>query len=201
MQPFEALKTIQQKTTFALTGNWQERELTLLEQVFDRFNASGVFNPWPYSVNITLEPTGGNCLLANGTTCLNSNGLTTWTIAHELAHGWDAAHGWQLSKRMRKATHSGFLSNFIHYSFPKWKVFWYRVGSPPPPCGIDKNFNAVEDFAESVTAYLYTDEAKQRAKQRGWAYENWGYTHFHETPRGKFIQPLMEEQKKNPPLT
>ena len=33
---------------------------------------------------------------------------------------------------------------------------------------------------------------------RGYAYERWGYTHFHDTPRGKFfenlIRPVVEQR-------
>jgi hypothetical protein len=56
---------------------------------------------------------------------------------------------------------------------------------------VDKNFNAIEDFAESVTAFLYPEEAAKRAAERGYPYEKWGYAHFHETPRGLFIQELF----------
>ncbi len=182
---------IQSKTGFTLSGEWQERELALLEEVITRYQAAGMPDPFPYPVTITLENSGKNCLRGGRTICLNVNGLTTWTISHELAHGWDAANKWHLSKAMRKATRSGFLWQAGHRWQPEWKLFWYRVGSPPPPCGVDKHFNAIEDFAEAVTAYLYPEEAAKRASERGMPYEKWGYAHFHETPRGKFVEGLL----------
>ena len=146
-------------------------------------------------MTIELAKTGINCLRDGKTTCLNVNGLTTWTITHELAHGWDASTGWQFSKRMAKTTRSGLLFPRLHLWRPPWKLFWYHVGSPPPPCGVDRHFNAIEDFAESVTAYLYPEEAARRAADRGYPYEQWGYIHFGETPRGKFIRALFEKEK------
>ena len=184
------------KAGFTLSGEWQESELTLLEEVVNRYHAAGMFIPFPYPVRIALERSGINCLLEGKTICLNANGLTAWTIAHELAHAWDAANGWQYSKAMRKATGSRFLSQMIHRWQPGWKFFWYRVGSPPPPCGVDKNFNAIEDFAEAVTATLYPEDAAKRAAERGMPYEKWGYAHFHDTPRGKFVMDLISISQK-----
>jgi hypothetical protein len=39
----------------------------------------------------------------------------------------------------------------------------YDPGTWPPPAGIDMGFNAKEDFAESVTAFVYPGKAKQAA--------------------------------------
>ncbi len=185
---------LQSQTGFALNGIWGDRELNLLDQVVTRFHAAGMPIPFPYPVTITLENAGRNCLMNGKTICLTASGLTTWTLCHELAHAWDAANGWQLSKAMRRATGSGFPWQLFHRWRPAWKFFWYHVGSPPPPCGVDKNFNAIEDFAEAVTAYLYPEEAAKRASERGMPYEKWGYTHFHDTPRGKFVKEVIRKQ-------
>lgn len=131
-------------------------------------------------------------LTSRGLIRLNPNGMTEWTVIHELAHAWDASLGWQLSERMRKATRSRFTIPWLHRRFPANARFWYHVGSPPAPCGIDKNFNAKEDFAESVTAYLFPDEARHKASKRNASYEFNGFIHFHDTPRGKFIRELFE---------
>ena len=87
----------------------------------------------------------------------------------------------------------GLLKN----RFPEIEFFWYHTGSPPPPCGIDKHFNAMEDFAESVTAYVYPEEASLKALRRKKPYNKYGYSHFHETPRGQFIHELIERSKEN----
>jgi hypothetical protein len=126
-----------------------------------------------------------------GRIVFNPRFLTEWTTVHELAHAWDAANNWLISDIMRKETHSLFLFPWLHKMFPEKKLFWYRVGSPPAPCGVGKNFTAKEDFAESVTAYLFPEEAHRRASKRGFSYELNGYIHFHDTPRGKFIYSLF----------
>jgi len=172
----------------------------LLRAAIDRFyevtgelyttsNATGVYS-------IHLDAKGGNNFQKRDQIHLNPSNLTTWTVTHELAHSLDAAHGWQLSQQMRTFTGSGFPLKALHYAHPGWKVLWYRAGSPPPPCGIDKNFNSLEDFAETVTAYIYPEEAYGRARARGYPYEKWGYTHFHDTPRGKFFNQLIDRQIK-----
>lgn len=130
-------------------------------------------------------------LTSKGSVVLNPKYITEWTIVHELAHAWDAANDWLISDIMRKETHSGFFCKWLHVKFRERKLFWYHVGSPPAPCGVDKNFNAKEDFAESMTAYLFPEEAHQRASKRGFPYEPKGFTHFHDTPRGKFIESLL----------
>lgn len=125
--------------------------------------------------------------------------LTQWTIVHELGHALDASYGWKLSQRMRVETGSGFPVKVLHKAFPRWKLFWYRVGSPPPPCGVNEKFNSIEDFAETVTAFIFPEKAKEKASARGFNYEKYGYTHFHETPRGRYFQKLLDEQKKEAP--
>lgn len=150
--------------------------------------------PGEYSIH--LDARGGNNFQKSDQIHLNPGNLTSWTITHELAHSLDAAYGWQLSQRMREYTRSGFLCKPLHYAHPAWKLFWYRVGSPPPPCGVDKNFNSLEDFAETVTAYIFPDEAYRRAFARGYPYEKWGYTHFHDTPRGRFFKDLLDPEIK-----
>ncbi len=93
---------------------------------------------------------------------------------------------------MRKATHSFWFSHWLHKRYPEDPRFWYHVGSPPAPCGVDKNFNAKEDFAEAVTAFLFPEEAYRKAVKRNFPYESHGYSHFHDTPRGKFIRSLIK---------
>lgn len=130
-------------------------------------------------------------LTSKGLIVFNPRYITEWTVVHELAHAWDAANDWLISDIMRKETHSGFFCRWLHYKFRERKAFWYHVGSPPAPCGVDKNFDAREDFAESLTAYIFSEEAHHRASKRGFAYETNGYTNFHDTPRGKFIESLL----------
>lgn len=149
----------------------------------------------PALYTVYLDAKGGNNFQKQSQIHFNTRNLTPWTVTHELAHSLDSAHGWRLSKQMQKHTGSGFLCQPLHDARPTWKLFWYRVGSPPPPCGVDKNFNALEDFAETVTACIFPEEAHRRAAARGYPYEKWGYGHFHSTPRGKFFSDLLITQK------
>jgi len=150
----------------------------------------------PAVYSVYLDEKGGNNFQKQDQIHFNSRNLTEWTVTHELAHSLDSAHRWRLSGQMKKFTGSGFLSKALHLEQPGWKLFWYRVGSPPPPCGIDKNFNALEDFAETVTAFIFPEEAHRRAAERGYPYEKWGYTHFHATPRGTYFANLIRPENQ-----
>ncbi|MBN2007555.1 MAG: hypothetical protein JXA21_29690 [Anaerolineae bacterium] len=126
---------------------------------------------------------------------LNAAGFDKWTIVHELGHAWDAAHGWKLSRDMREKVGAGFRAPVLHRLFPKNAAYWYDPGQGPPPCGVDAAFNPLEDFAEAVAAYIYLQEAQQRAAARGWPYvdavRGYTYVDFYATPRGKFVAGLM----------
>jgi hypothetical protein len=146
---------------------------------------------WVCAVKYKFEDIKELGLTSKGLVRLNPRYITEWTVVHELAHAWDAANNWLISDIMRKETHSGFWFQWLHAKYREKKLFWYHVGSPPAPCGVDKNFNAKEDFAEAVTAYLFPDEAHRKASKRGYSYEFNGFIHFHDTPRGKFIHSLF----------
>jgi hypothetical protein len=153
-------------------------------------NPTALFD-WVHTVKYRFEdiPYGG--LTSLGLVRLNPRGLTEWTVVHELAHAWDVSTNWQISKRMSRATHSYFPCRWLHQLFLTNKTFWYHVGSPPAPCGSDRNFNALEDFAESLTAYVFPEDAHRKAAKRSASYEYNGYIHFHDTPRGEFIKQLV----------
>ena len=179
-------------------GVWTDETLRVLEESSFLFFglAPDNFRLWSWVENLSVRleeiPQGG--LTSKNLIRLNPTNLTNWTVIHELAHAWDASQGWKLSAWFAGKTGSQINYPLIHHLFPKDKRFWYAVGSPPPPCGSDAYFNRLEDFAESVTAYLFPEEAKRRADQRGWGYETWGYSHFHDTPRGKLIRQLVHPQ-------
>jgi hypothetical protein len=100
--------------------------------------------------------------------------LSAWTVVHELAHAWDANHGWNLSVALEKYT-GGWTS----YPWGVMRRAWFgadaklfRAENAPGlrgrlpgcnvagyfyanlPSGSDWNFNRKEDFAESVAMYL-----------------------------------------------
>jgi hypothetical protein len=121
-------------------------------------------------------------------------GFGKWTVVHEMAHAWDAVNGWQLSDDLQKAMGAGFPDIELHEQYPDDDAYWYDPGDGPPPCGINKSFNAHEDFAESVAAYVYPDRAAIAARERQWPYHDpfrgYSYAGFHDTPRGQHIHSL-----------
>jgi hypothetical protein len=118
-------------------------------------------------------------------------GFTSWTVVHELAHAWDGANDWQLSKSMETSLGSGFDHPLLHTLSPKDPRYWWDPGQGPPPCGVDGGLNRLEDFAESITAYVYPTEASKRATARGWPYvdkaRGYSYSSYLDTPRGLYI--------------
>lgn len=182
---------------YPVEGTFSDRQVTLLNTSLERFFdvvGDGLGGTLLASgMNIRFGHKGGNNFRLPYQIRFTPNNLTEWTIVHELGHALDASYGWKLSQRMRIETGSGFLIKSFHRAFPKWRLFWYRVGSPPPPCGVNDKFNSLEDFAETVTAYIFPERAKEKAASRGFNYEKYGYAHFHETPRGRYFQKLLDE--------
>jgi len=100
--------------------------------------------------------------------------FSAWTVAHEMAHAWDANHGWRLSVALERYT-GGFTSPFlsrIKRTFGKWDAGPQGEESTPglhgrlrgcnkagyfygdKPSGSNWNFNRKEDFAESFAMYI-----------------------------------------------
>lgn len=100
--------------------------------------------------------------------------FSAWTVAHEMAHAWDANYGWKLSVALERYT--GGFTNPILSKIKKFFGFWDagplgeedmpgRRGRWPgcnaagyfygdKPSGSNWNFNRKEDFAESVAMYI-----------------------------------------------
>ncbi len=101
--------------------------------------------------------------------------FSAWTVAHEMAHAWDANNGWKLSIALERYT-GGFTSLF----FSRIKKFFGAAWDAGPrgeenqpgrrgrlrgcnaagyfygdkPSGSNWKFNRKEDFAESVAMYI-----------------------------------------------
>jgi hypothetical protein len=118
-----------------------------------------------------------------------------WTVVHELAHAWDFHSHGVCSRNLRMyvgaSRKGGRLSAIRHFLKRDDPEYWYWPGVSPPACGIDRNFNAMEDFAETVTAFLYPATACARAAQNHWPYDP--YPDFRSTPRGQFVAKLLAE--------
>lgn len=189
---------VSQRYGVCLPMPWTQPTLELLDHACADFLGAcklpeGQHPGWMHGLQIRLEAIAYGGLTSKGLVRLCPNGLSKWTIVHELAHAWDFAAGMRLSCQMRRFTHSWGPVPILHDVYPENKCFWYHVGLLPPPCGSDKYFNRLEDFAEAVTAYVYPGEAKKRATDRGMAYDQFGYASFYETPRGQFIKKLVDE--------
>lgn len=198
-----ALRWLQDLYGFRLIGTWTEAAFNVFEQASTNLCEAfdwclPVQQPWMRGVQVRLEQMAYNGLTSRGLVRLNPVDLTTWTVVHELGHAWDASRFWTLSLSLMLATHSYNPAPLRHHHHPLEKSYWYHVGCPPPPCGVDQNFNRFEDFAEAVAAHVYPDEAHTRATQRGYPYEKYGYSAYSQTPRGKFIAALVGGQKKAP---
>jgi hypothetical protein len=202
----ESKKTaIKQNFGLELDSSWNDELLEVLDQACADFSSlfEGTAPLWLRGIQVLIDRTIKSGGLTNpGRVRLSPNRLTKWTIVHELAHAWDFSTGRALSRELKKRTHSwvnplGMLKGILKNRFTDRELFWYHAGSAPPPCGIDKNFNAMEDFAESVTAYLYPEEASLKALRRKKPYNKYGYSHFHETPRGQFIREVIARAKEN----
>jgi hypothetical protein len=93
---------------------------------------------------------------------LNSN-PSKWTIAHELAHGWDDISGHEYSTMLVGITKGytdksqawpSYCGSGDTYSGCNDAGYYY---GDIPPHGSDKNFNQYEDFAESFAALIYPE--------------------------------------------
>ena len=131
--------------------------------------------------------------------------IDPWTVVHELAHVWDANAGWGLSRALESYT--GGRTNLVamvlqrvrgecdeKHRMPGCNRFGYFYGDVPP-AGSDQNFNRKEDFAESVTAYVYpalvqgrVDRFKDDDSYRDQLY----YSDYTQTRRWAFVDGLIK---------
>ncbi len=111
----------------------------------------------------------------------------TWTVVHELAHAWDAVNGWQLSKELEE------------YTGGRTTLFGEYVYGGIPPKGADANFDRREDFAESVTAFVYPNIAQDFVQTHfpPESYPNFQYENYYTLSRAAFVAHVvnMEPQR------
>lgn len=127
---------------------------------------------------------GGEALLHR--VSLSEKGtFTAWTVIHELAHTWDANHGWRLSVALEKFT-GGLTSPSLSYfkRLVGWRDSAFSSPEDQPgrrgrlpgcnkagyfygdqPSGSNWAFNRKEDFAESVAMYAGWDRDNELSKQ------------------------------------
>jgi len=103
----------------------------------------------------------------------------TWTVVHELAHAWDGANGWQLSKDLERYT--GGRTTRQH---------GYDYGGTPPK-GANASFTHLEDFAESVTAFIYPDVAQAFIQHHFPGNPDFQYANYYTLRRASFVAHLV----------
>ena len=162
------------------SGNWLKDELDRLDQtiklVANTMGGSAKFVQNLNGVTIKKADIGshGGEALSHRVSLSTKGKFSSWTVVHELAHAWDANHGWQLSVALEKYT-GGFtnpVASFIkrligtrdsgfwdqenkpgrHGRFPGCNAAGYFYGDKPS--GSNWAFNRKEDFAESVAMYM-----------------------------------------------
>jgi hypothetical protein len=101
-----------------------------------------------------------------------------WTVVHELAHSWDKSTGGQLSRGLEAFT-GGKTTGWL---------FWqaYDPGGVPPK-GADADFNRSEDFAESLTTFIYPGEAQAFIQDRFRNSPRFHYESYYKLPRASYI--------------
>jgi hypothetical protein len=161
-------------------GNWLKDELDKLERTIQLIaNTMGGSDQFVQNLNgVTIQKADigshGGEALAHRVSLSKKGTFSAWTVAHELAHAWDANHGWQLSVQLEKYTGgwtspiASFIKRLIgrrdsgfwnqenkpgrHGRFPGCNAAGYFYGDKPS--GSNWAFNRKEDFAESVAMYI-----------------------------------------------
>jgi hypothetical protein len=188
-------------------------ELTGGEDLLDRFNGQ--------TTRLFHSGRPGRAGYTRGGDVHLDDSWTDWTLAHELGHRWNNAWGRKPQQALRQAMHAGraerlkaplrHLLKKLEKFFSKhgdfkgrldWRALWYDPGKAPPPCGVDRNFNASEDLAECFAAALFPADARSRAhrasqKPAKRAVEwDWGQNEsvdFEATPRGNVMISLLRK--------
>jgi RHS repeat-associated protein len=125
-----------------------------------------------------------------------------WSAVHELGHNWDSNFNGQLSDGLVAFTGGVTNPNNNLYCtspndtkqrLPGCNDAGYYYGGTPA-AGAGKAFNKLEDFAESVTAYVYPNEAQSKVQgylndpDYGFLY----YDDFRTQPRWVYIHALIQ---------
>jgi hypothetical protein len=199
-----------------LDGDWSRQEVDRIANVFQRISEGAGGKPISTLFNgqtTFLQHSGrpGRVGRTRGAYIYLDKDWTDWTFAHELGHRWNNAWNRQPERLLRQTVGAGKLEwlKMGLRRFEKWlekllrrlgfngrldwRALWYHPGDAPPPCGVDRNFNASEDLAESFAGIIFQDDAQNRAQQAsermGHLGERWNwplkFAKFSATPRGQ----------------
>ena len=201
-----------------LDGHWTPQERDRILNILRRLSegSGGISIPRLFNHQaILLHHSGqpGRAGRTRGADIYLDEAWTDWTLAHELGHRWNNAWKRQPERQLRKTMLAGKLEwlKLVLRRFEKWlesalrrlsckrqlnwQALWYHPGNAPPPCGVDRNFNASEDLAESFAATILPEKAEQRARRISEHLEDLGekwnwplhFQNFSATPRGQFM--------------
>lgn len=192
-------------------GEWSLDELRILQKgIVDLANAMGgadkfASNIGPITISQIEMKYRGLASVHGIKFTASSISIDAWTVVHELAHVWDANSGWRLGKALEAYTggYTNWLAMVVRKGrgrcdekrrLPGCNRFGYFYGDVPP-AGSDGNFNRKEDFAESVTAYVYpalvqerVDRFKDDDQYRDLLY----YPDYTQTRRWAFVDGLVK---------
>lgn len=161
-------------------GLWTRDELERLQRNINLFaSAMGGSDRFAHNLDhVTIQKADigshGGEALAHRVSLSTKKTTKAWTMVHELAHAWDANHGWDLSVALEKYTggRTNIVSGFLKRLFGRADAGLFMAGKEPgrhgrlpgcnasgyfygdKPSGSDWNFNRKEDFAECVAMYL-----------------------------------------------
>ena len=150
---------------------------------------------WSFNHYVSIDRSVG-LTRSNGNIVLTS-GFSDWTLAHELGHALNFANNRAYENGLQEAVGAGkgeWWKVVLRDIYPDIEGLWYDPGSSPPAFGIDANFNASEDFAESFAAVVLTERALAknikdwRDTKYSWSKE---YQHFYNTPRGRYVLSIL----------
>jgi len=122
---------------------------------------------------------------------LSGPNIDQWTVVHELAHTWDGLNWGSLSRGLEEYVGAA-TTNWIPEPF-KGMFGEYEPGTPPAK-GADDLLTRVEDFSESVAAFVYPDQARQdirRLYQNDPNFNFFNYDNYYHTLRAEYIARLL----------
>jgi hypothetical protein len=161
-------------------GAWAKAELDKLHDAIvvmaDAFGGDEKFARNLGGVTVKKADIGshGGEALSHRVSLSTKGTFSSWTVVHEMAHAWDANHGWKLSRLLEKYT-GGYTNPVLSLAKrlaglsdsgrfepekkpgrygrkPGCNVAGYFYGDKPS--GSNWSFNRKEDFAESVAMYM-----------------------------------------------
>jgi len=210
-----ALSTSASDIGFVLIDFQPDEEAILLAVASDlaeRMGGADSFRHFSGGITVRKQTISQNGLANAGSVTLNAglfafppaDGNPHWTIAHELAHAIDLYNGKLFSRGLVKATGGKYnpLRQLMYHlrlqpdTLPGTNAAGYEWGGTPPK-GADCNFNPLEDFAESVAAYLYPDAARQFITRHFAAMPDFQYGDFRATQRGMYIDALFRRMRES----